>query len=83
MTAYLLEVTTSWAVFYGIYHLLLRAETFHRWNRWYLLTTLLLGLCVPLLDIDLLASEESPAYLLQPITVGVQELEAIVVTASQ
>lgn len=83
MTAYLLEVAASWAVFYGIYHLLLRAETFHRWNRWYLLSTLLLGLCVPLLDIDLLASEESPAYLLQPITVGVQELEAIVVTASQ
>ncbi len=83
MTAYLLEVTASWAVLYGVYHLLLRAETFHRWNRWYLLTTLLLGLVIPTLDIDLLASEASPAYLLQPITVGVQELEAIVVTASQ
>jgi hypothetical protein len=71
---YLLEVTTSWAVFYGIYHLLLRAETFHRWNRWYLLTTLLLGLAIPTLDIDLATAEARPSYLLQPITVGVQEL---------
>ncbi len=83
MTTYLLEITASWAVFYGIYHLLLRAETFHRWNRWYLLTTLLLGLVIPTLDIDLATVEATPSYLLQPITVGVQELEAIVVTASQ
>ncbi|MBK8562139.1 MAG: M56 family metallopeptidase [Saprospiraceae bacterium] len=81
--AYLLEVTASWAVFYGVYHLLLRAETFHRWNRWYLLTTLLLGLAIPTLDIDLATADATPSYLLQPITVGVQELEAIVVTASE
>jgi TonB family protein len=80
---YLLEVTASWAVFYGVYHLLLRAETFHRWNRWYLLATLLLGLAIPVLDIDLATSDTTPSYLLQPITVGVRELEAIVVTASQ
>lgn len=83
MISYLIEVTVCWAVFYGIYHLLLRAETFHRTNRWYLLTTLLLGLAIPSLDIDILAEEESPTYLLQPITVGVQQLEAIVITASQ
>lgn len=81
--SYLLEVTACWAVFYGIYHLLLRAETFHRTNRWYLLTTLLLGLLIPSLDIGIWATKESPAYLLQPITVGARQLEAIVVTASQ
>ncbi len=83
MITYLLEVTGCWAVFYGIYHLLLRVETFHCTNRWYLLTTLLLGLAIPALDIDLVSAEESPTYLLQPITVGVQQLEAIVVTASR
>lgn len=83
MITYLLEVTGCWAVFYSIYHLLLRVETFHCTNRWYLLTTLLLGLAIPALDIDLVSVEESPTYLLQPITVGVQQLEAIVVTASQ
>ncbi|MCF8246355.1 MAG: M56 family metallopeptidase [Saprospiraceae bacterium] len=80
---YLLEATFCWAVFYGIYHLLLRSETFHRTNRWYLLGTLLLGLVIPVLDIDLTVTEASPAYLLQPITVGVQQLETIVITASQ
>ncbi|MBI1224604.1 MAG: TonB family protein [Bacteroidetes bacterium] len=83
MTNYLLEVTLCWAVFYGIYHLLLRSETFHCTNRWYLLATLLLGLAIPALDIDLSAAEASPAYLLQPITVGMKEFEAIVITASQ
>ncbi|MCC6727195.1 MAG: M56 family metallopeptidase [Saprospiraceae bacterium] len=81
--AYLLEVAASWAVFYGVYHLLLRAETFHRTNRWYLLGTMLLGLIIPSLHFDLAASEAAPAYLLQPVTVGVQNLEAIVITASQ
>lgn len=81
--SYLLEVTASWAVFYGIYHLLLRSETFHRTNRWYLLGTLLLGLAIPALDVNWLVEAESPAYILQPITVGVRELEAVVITASQ
>ncbi len=80
---YLLEATLCWAVFYGIYHLLLRSETFHRTNRWYLLGTLLLGLAIPALDIDLTVTEASPVYLMQPITVGVQQLETIVVTASE
>jgi TonB family protein len=80
---YLLEVTLCWAVFFGIYHLLLRAETFHRTNRWYLLGTLLLGLVIPMLDVNWLVAPTSPVYILQPITVGVQELEAVVITASQ
>lgn len=82
MATYLLETAACWAVFYGIYHLLLRGETFHRTNRWYLIGTLLLGLGIPALDIELLAPAKE-AYLLQPITVGAQELEAIVVTASK
>ncbi|MBK9013404.1 MAG: TonB family protein [Saprospiraceae bacterium] len=81
--SYLLEVTLCWAVFYGIYYLLLGRETFFRWNRWYLLATLMFGLVIPALNIDLMASTKSPAYLLQPITVGVQQLEAIVVTSSK
>lgn len=80
---YLLEVTLCWAVFFGIYQLLLRAETFHRTNRWYLLGTLLLGLVIPMLDVNWLVEPTSPVYILQPITVGVQELEAVVITASQ
>jgi len=81
--SYLLEVTASWAVFFGIYHLLLRSETFHRTNRWYLLGTLVLGLAIPAVNFDWMIAEEAPSYLLQPITIGVQQLEAIVVTASK
>ncbi len=47
MIAYCLQVFFCWALFYLIYHLALRKETFFMVNRWYLLTTLFLGLIIP------------------------------------
>jgi len=84
MISYILEVTICWAGFYGLYALLLRKTTFFNANRLYLLGTLLLGLLVPLLELPTPASEgDAPpvVYYLQPITVGVEQLEATV-TAS-
>ncbi len=83
MLAYLLKVTICWAVFYLLYHLLLGKETFFRLNRWYLLATVLLGLAFPAIELDLIfGPEEVPLYYLQPITVGVDQLQTIIVTAS-
>jgi len=46
---YLLQVSTCWVVFYGIYLLFLRKETFFSINRYYLLGALLSGLFIPFL----------------------------------
>lgn len=46
---YLLQVSLCWVLFYSIYYVFLRKVTFFRVNRWYLLSTLLLGLALPLI----------------------------------
>ncbi len=51
MISYALEVSICWCLFYLLYLVLLRRETFFSINRWYLTGTLLLGLLIPLLKI--------------------------------
>lgn len=83
MLSYLLKVTLCWAAFYLVYHLLLRRETFFRLNRWYLLGTTLLGLLLPALELNWQAAEAPEAvYYLQPITIGMEQLETVIVTSS-
>ncbi len=85
MLAYLLKVTLCWALFYLLYHLWLGKETFFKVNRWYLLGTALLGAAIPAIDFQwLLPSHQEPAmaYYLQPINIGVDQLEAVIVTTS-
>lgn len=45
---YLLQINLCWAVFYGLYWLMYRQETFFRVNRFFLLLALLLGLVLPM-----------------------------------
>jgi beta-lactamase regulating signal transducer with metallopeptidase domain len=47
---YLLEFTICTAIFYGIYWLIFRRLTFVRLNRIYLLASLVLSLCIPLIS---------------------------------
>ncbi len=47
MITYLLQVSFCWLFFYGIYHFVLKRETFFSINRGYLLSTLLLSLFIP------------------------------------
>lgn len=44
---YLLQVSTCWIVFYGIYLLFLQKETFFTINRYYLVGALIIGLAIP------------------------------------
>ena len=44
---YILAVSLCWGIFYGIYILWLRKETYFIANRWYLILTILAGLCLP------------------------------------
>lgn len=49
MIAYLLETSLCWALFFALYYLGLRRQTFFHLNRFFLLGTLALGLVLPLL----------------------------------
>ena len=56
---YLLQVSTCWIVFYGIYFLFLKKETFFSINRYYLMGALVAGLLVPYLGAFMPANEAS------------------------
>lgn len=49
MIQYCIEVSLVWTIFYLIYRLFLRKETFFRANRWYLVHTLWVGAAFPYL----------------------------------
>ncbi|MEO1261498.1 MAG: M56 family metallopeptidase [Bacteroidota bacterium] len=85
MLSYILKVTLCWSLFYLLYHLWLGKETFFKINRWYLLGTALLGLIIPAFDFQALfpvPEEPMLVHYLQPLSVGVDQLETVIVSAS-
>lgn len=81
MIRYIIFVSLCWAVFYGFYQLWLKRETFFAVNRWYLLGSLLLGLCIPLLELPALkgSAAESLSMVYQtPVIIGAEWLEVSV-----
>jgi len=58
MLQYSLEVGICWAILYLIYIAFLRRETFFSINRWYLLSSLALGLLIPVLRTIPIAFQE-------------------------
>ncbi len=78
MISYILQVSLCWFGFYLFYALLLKKETFFRANRFYLLSTLVAGLVIPLLNFSLplpAAATDFATVYLEPITVGVQQID--------
>lgn len=53
LLAYLAKVIICSGILYGYYHLALRNNRFHQWNRYYLLLSTVLSLVVPLIRIPL------------------------------
>ncbi|MEZ4933545.1 MAG: TonB family protein [Saprospiraceae bacterium] len=85
MLSYLFKTTLCWSVFYLLYHLWLGKETFFKINRWYLLGTAILGALIPLIDFQwLVPVHEEPAivHYMQPITLGMEQFESVIITAS-
>ncbi len=94
MIPYLLKVSLCWVVFYLLYFTLFSKTTFFRWNRAYLLGSLLLGFLLPTVDLSFLAptvplagAAQEP-YLLPAVQVGwstleARTLEAVTVTAGK
>lgn len=60
---YLLKVIIFSAVFYGYYLLALRDKNFHQYNRYYLLSAIVLSTLMPLLKLDLMQADEEPGAL--------------------
>ena len=52
MLQYLINTTITWLACLLIYEVLLRKESFHKYNRIYLLTTLAIGLLLPAVQLD-------------------------------
>lgn len=46
---YIIDLSLCWTLFLSIYVIFLQRETFFNYNRWYLMSTLLAGLALPLL----------------------------------
>jgi len=79
MITYLIEVSICWLLFYGIYMLLLSKETFFNINRWYLLSTLILGLTIPLFTVDFTALfYQEPASSVVYLADSFSELEYVI-----
>jgi len=77
MLTYIIQVTCCWLVFYLLYIAFLRKETFYHTNRWYLLSTLLVGLVLPLaqyVNFNPVAVAPTVVYL-QPVAVGLSYIE--------
>ena len=81
MFTYLLQLTVCWAILYVVYYLFLRRETFFKYNRWFLLGGLILGLLIPLIDWTVLFvhQPDSAGYLyVAPIQYQAQQLDVYV-----
>lgn len=81
MLRYIIEVSLCWSVFYLVYHLWLRRETFFSANRWYLLGALLFGVCIPLLELpSLTTSPQTPLAVVYqaPVIIGAEWMEVTV-----
>jgi len=52
MWSYIVEVQICWLIFLGFYWASLRSETYFYANRWYLLTTLTLGMVLPFVKLS-------------------------------
>jgi hypothetical protein len=67
---YIIKSTLGFSILYLFYWLLLRNETYFRWNRWYLVITIIVSILLPLMEITY--SEPMPegfANLLDPVLV--------------
>lgn len=78
---YLIKASVSLALFYGLYMLLLRKDTFFRLRRFYFLFSIAFSLLFPFLMIEVTAKEEVPvqipAYWLSQIEVSAMPAQQV------
>ncbi len=62
----LLEISLQWGIWLALYYLLLRQHTFFAWNRFYLLSTFVIGLVLPFIHFYYPALQEAGFILTLP-----------------
>ena len=73
-TNYFFEVSIGFGIFYLLYFLLFRKDTFFKRNRFYLLGSAVLSLVIPLLDFSQYQAPVTlPVRMLEPVIIGTQE----------
>ncbi|GAB3019437.1 hypothetical protein GCM10027051_25660 [Niabella terrae] len=78
MLEYMLQMTACSAILYGYYHFFLRNEKFHAYNRFYLLSAMIISICLPLVKIPVQWISPVAEY---PMAVFMSTAEAVTVTA--
>lgn len=80
---YLLKVIICSAILYGYYLLALRNKIFHRYNRFYLLASVILAITLPLIEINIWHNINEPANqgikLLQVVTNSNEYLDEVII----
>jgi TonB family protein len=82
MIAYLLQVSLCWSIFYLLYYFWLSKETFFHLNRWYLLSTLVLGMLIPLLPSPFSSTVQESEWVTVYVAGFNQGLEMLEVTVT-
>jgi TonB family protein len=77
--AYLVQSAALLAVLYSVYWLFLRKDTFFQLNRFYLVSSVVLSLVIPLLDIRIIArGAVSPVIImLDPVIISPEKIEKV------
>lgn len=82
LITYLLKMTLVSGVLYAYYHAVLRDKRFHQWNRFYLLSAVVLAILIPLFHIHVQAAPEDNSLLMKTLRVLGPEAGPTVVTGS-
>ena len=83
---YLLQVSACLLCFYLLYVILYKKDTFYQFNRFYLVTGLILSFVIPLLEIEQASVKEISTIIQEPLNnfvAGSTEVSAPVVSESQ
>lgn len=84
-TLYLLKVTLCSGILFGYYWLMLRNKIFHQYNRFYLLTIVVLSLALPVIQVNIWHAADAPKpqaiQLLQVVNSSNEYLDEIIITS--
>ncbi|HSN07611.1 MAG TPA: hypothetical protein VLS85_01175, partial [Hanamia sp.] len=62
---YLLKVIICSGILFGYYYIALRNKAFHRWNRFYLLASIVISLIVPVMKINIFSFGQQKGTVVQ------------------
>jgi tetratricopeptide (TPR) repeat protein len=80
---YSIEVAISLALFYSAFWLLLKKETFFKLNRFYLLSTVVISLLLPALNVRVVANSSNSSFIMQFLILPTEKFERTILGSSE